>query len=99
MRAMVLFLGLALQTALAGGDGASVADTSGRREPGAELDFLINDEGRTTAVTPNPRANTTWIYWAAAGAAAACGGLSWYWYEANTKPATMRNEEVFSDAR
>src|SRR4051812_45104911 len=99
MRAIVIILGLALQTALAGGNGVSASDSSGRRETGAELDFLIGDDGRPTAVAPNSPANTKWMYWAALGAAAACGGFGWYWYEANSKPATTRNEEVFSDAR
>jgi hypothetical protein len=99
MRATVLFLGLALQAAQAGGNGISPPDSSARREPGLELDFLINDDPKPTIAASKPQPGRAWIYWAAAGAAAACGGIGWYWYEANAKPAVSRNEQLFTDAQ
>ena len=99
MRTTVIFLGLALQAAQAGGNGASPPDSSGRQEPSTELDFLIGDDIKPIAAAPKPQPGKTWIYWAAAGAAAACGGIGWYWYEANAKPAVSRNDQVFTDAQ
>ncbi|MBW8889070.1 MAG: hypothetical protein JF616_15055 [Fibrobacteres bacterium] len=98
MRATVLFLGLALQAAQAGGNGISPPDSSARREPGSELDFLINDDAKPQVPAPKPQPGRAWIYWAAAGAAA-CGGIGWYWYESNAKPAVSRNDQLFTDAQ
>lgn len=99
MRATVLFLGLALQAAQAGGNGISPPDSSARRDPGSELDFLINEDPKPAMAASKPRPGRTWIYLAAAGAAAACGGIGWYWYQANAKPAVSRNDQVFTDAQ
>lgn len=98
MRASLLILLFALRAAQAGGDGASPPDSSGRRDPGADLDFLIGEDVRPPMAAPKHRPSHAWIYWTAAGAAAACGGLGWYWREANAKPAVTRNEQIFSDA-
>lgn len=97
MRAAITILVFALQAAQAGANGVSPPDSSARQQPGTDLDFLINDDARPAAAAPKRRPATAWMYWAAAGAAA-CGGLGWYWYEANAKPATTRNEQLFTDA-
>jgi len=99
MRATVIILGLALQAAQAEGKVAAPPDTSARREAGPELDFLINEEPRPATAAPAPRPGRAWLYWAAAGAVAACGGIGWYWYEANAKPPVTRNDQLFTDAQ
>jgi hypothetical protein len=100
MRTTLIIVGLALQAAQAGGNTASLPDSSGRRES-ADLDFLTYDpaygDGKPSATAPDARPARAWMYWAAAGAAA-CGGLGWYWYAENSKPVTNRNEQVFTDA-
>jgi len=98
MRAAITIFVFALQAIQAGANGVSPPDSSARQPPNTDLDFLVNDDARPTAAAPERRPATAWKYWAAAGAAAACGGIGWYLYEANSKPATMRNDQLFTDA-
>jgi hypothetical protein len=100
MRAIGIILGLALHTAQAGGNESARPDSSARREP-ADLDFLVDSGPQATSAVRKTGPSRAWIYWATAGtAAAACGGLGWYWYQAEAKPAApTRNYQVFSDER
>ena len=100
MRAIGIILGLALQSAQAGANAPARPDSTVRREP-TDLDFLVDSAPRASMAVRETAPSRAWIYWTAAGtAAAACGGLGWYWYAAEAKPAPpTRNYQVFTDER
>lgn len=100
MRAIGIILGLALHAAHAGGGEAAQPDSSARSET-MDLDFLIDSAPKAPLAARKTGPSRTWLYWTAVGtAAAACGGVGWYWYEAQVKtvPPT-RNYQVFTDER
>lgn len=68
-----------------------------------DLNMDLEDEPLPAAPPrPAPEAGPSraWMYWTAAGATLAAGGLGWYIHENQSKqPATIRNDQVFTDDR
>jgi hypothetical protein len=106
MKAMSLLIALAMGAAQAGGMETRMRARSAPIKKAVDLDLnmdLAEDApvpAAPAAPAPEAKASRAWMYWTAAGATLAAGGVGWYIHENMAKqPATIRNEQVFTDDR